>query len=172
MAHSTKIERHGNKTRLAIVVQHTISVLILVSSMGCWKAPIAIVKVAPADIGTRIEGLSSCQTEERDLVHLDPTRPLTVFVHGCNFSLGGFRTLARVFEAHGQQTVCCRQRTSRAWTRSQSGPHRDCRRAGDPAYQAARATAGRRSLGAGTRGKSCENCSTHKATLCSSVTRS
>jgi pimeloyl-ACP methyl ester carboxylesterase len=29
-----------------------------------------------------------------------------VLVHGCSFSRGGFNTLAKVFEAHGQQTVC------------------------------------------------------------------
>jgi hypothetical protein len=41
-----------------------------------------------------------------DEVELDPHRPLAVLVHGCTSSGARFRTLAQVFEAHDQQTVC------------------------------------------------------------------
>jgi hypothetical protein len=40
------------------------------------------------------------------VLRLDPSRPLTIFVHGCKDSGGRFRDLAQVFEAHGQQTAC------------------------------------------------------------------
>ena len=37
---------------------------------------------------------------------MDPDQPLTLLVHGCRSSVGRFRALAEVFEAHGQQTLC------------------------------------------------------------------
>jgi hypothetical protein len=54
----------------------------------------------------RIVGLFPCEAGGRDVVDLDPTRPLTVLVHGCNSSGERFKTLAQVFEANGQQTIC------------------------------------------------------------------
>ena len=82
--------------------------LIAVLASGCWRytAPRALVAIGAVDAGTWIDGLSSCRPEDGGLIRIDPTRPLTLFIHGCNFSAGGFRTLARVFEAHGQQTLC------------------------------------------------------------------
>lgn len=83
-----------------------IACLLAVLGAGCWSAPRALVTTGSTDQGSWIEGLSSCRPEDGDVVRIDPTRPLTLFVHGCNFSSGGFRTLAQVFEAHGQQTLC------------------------------------------------------------------
>ncbi len=83
-------------------------IAVLVAALaGCWTAPRALI-VTPGitDRGTWIDGLSSCLPEDGQVVQIDPKRPLTLFVHGCNFSSGGFRTLAQVFEAHGQQTLC------------------------------------------------------------------
>jgi hypothetical protein len=37
---------------------------------------------------------------------LDPKKPIVVIVHGCFSSGSAFRSLAEVFEFHGQQTVC------------------------------------------------------------------
>jgi hypothetical protein len=37
---------------------------------------------------------------------VNPDQPVTVLVHGCNFSNGRFKTLSRVFEARNQQTIC------------------------------------------------------------------
>lgn len=54
----------------------------------------------------RIVGLFPCEAGGRAVVDLDPTRPLTVLVHGCNSSGERFKTLAQVFEANGQQTIC------------------------------------------------------------------
>jgi pimeloyl-ACP methyl ester carboxylesterase len=62
--------------------------------------------VTSNDPGTWIDGFSSCLPEHEGSLHLDPTRPVTVLVHGCTFSRGGFRNLAQVFEARGQQTLC------------------------------------------------------------------
>ncbi len=80
----------------------------LVAALGacCWSAPRALIKVGSADAGIWVSGLSSCHPEDGTAITIDPTRPLTLLVHGCNFSTGGFRTLARLFEAHGQQTLC------------------------------------------------------------------
>jgi len=83
-----------------------IAAVAAVVAAGCWSPPRALVVGANANIGTWIEGLSSCRPEDGEVVQIDPQRPLTLFVHGCNFSMGGFRTLAQVFEAHGQQTIC------------------------------------------------------------------
>lgn len=53
-----------------------------------------------------VEGLSACVPGTTSPLTLDPARPLTLLVHGCNASLGEFRSLSAVFEAHGQQTLC------------------------------------------------------------------
>lgn len=83
-------------------------IVVLVGALtGCWTAPRAlIITNGTADVGTWIDGLSSCRPEDGSVIRIDPDRPLTLFVHGCNSPTGGFRTLAQVFEAHGQQTLC------------------------------------------------------------------
>ena len=73
---------------------------------GCWSAPSTLVIRGDTNVGIWIEGLAPCRPGDGDLLRIDPNRPLTLFVHGCNFSAGGFKTLAQVFEAHGQQTIC------------------------------------------------------------------
>lgn len=75
------------------------------ATTACWTAPRAVVKRG-AEAGVVVPGLSACTQGTRGPLELDPTRPLTVLVHGCNFSNGGFQNLAEVFEAHDQQTVC------------------------------------------------------------------
>lgn len=54
----------------------------------------------------RVPGLYPCSVRGPGVVELDPARPLTVLVHGCRSSGERFKTLAQVFEAHGQQTIC------------------------------------------------------------------
>ncbi len=54
----------------------------------------------------RVPGLYPCSARGRDVVALDPTRPLTLLVHGCRSSGERFKALSEVFEAHGQQTIC------------------------------------------------------------------
>lgn len=83
-------------------------IAVLVGALaGCWTAPrTLIVTHGTADVGTWIDGLSSCRPEDGNVVRIDPERPLIMFVHGCNSPTGGFRNLAQVFEAHGQQTIC------------------------------------------------------------------
>jgi pimeloyl-ACP methyl ester carboxylesterase len=54
----------------------------------------------------RVPGLYPCMKRGREVVEIDPTKPLTVLVHGCRSSGERFKTLAQVFEAHGQQTIC------------------------------------------------------------------
>jgi pimeloyl-ACP methyl ester carboxylesterase len=55
---------------------------------------------------TAVAGLSRCDGAAAAALRLDPDKPLVLIVHGCNASQGRFRSLAAVFEAHGQQTVC------------------------------------------------------------------
>ena len=83
-----------------------LALLIPLLACGCWTAPRALVRVNSNDPGTWIDGFSSCIPEQEGPVQLDPTRPVTVLVHGCMFSRGGFSNLAQVFEARGQQTLC------------------------------------------------------------------
>lgn len=73
---------------------------------GCGRAAVQKAAVRFGD-GSRLltANLGSCDDSARELV-LNPNEPVTVLVHGCNFSNGRFRTLARVFEARNQQTVC------------------------------------------------------------------
>ncbi|MGH0034659.1 MAG: esterase/lipase family protein [Myxococcota bacterium] len=59
--------------------------------------------VAPT---TAIAGLAACSPRQPAVQDIDPDRPLVVLVHGCYSSGGRFRSLADVFELHGQQTLC------------------------------------------------------------------
>jgi hypothetical protein len=54
----------------------------------------------------RIEGLDACDDFASPAVALDPTHPLVMLVHGCKASSGRYRHLAKIFEAHGQPTLC------------------------------------------------------------------
>jgi pimeloyl-ACP methyl ester carboxylesterase len=85
---------------LALVV----ALVALVS--GCARNLGAFIRTGPDRPGDRIVGLYPCMQERADEVALDPERPLTVLVHGCTSSGARFRTLAQVFEAHDQQTLC------------------------------------------------------------------
>lgn len=53
-----------------------------------------------------VPGLARCTPEQPAAVELDPDRPVVLLVHGCYASGGRFRSLAEVFELHGQQTLC------------------------------------------------------------------
>lgn len=54
----------------------------------------------------RIVGFFPCEVGGRGVLDLDSAKPVTILVHGCNSSGGRFKTLASVFEANGQQTIC------------------------------------------------------------------
>jgi pimeloyl-ACP methyl ester carboxylesterase len=54
----------------------------------------------------RVVGLYPCTEGGRGVLDLDPGKPLTVLVHGCRSSGARFKTLSKVFEAHGQQAIC------------------------------------------------------------------
>ena len=58
------------------------------------------------NVTIRIEGLSHCSSEASSELQLDSRESVTIIVHGCFSSAGRFRSLADVFEFHGQQTVC------------------------------------------------------------------
>lgn len=82
---------------------------LLLALVACGSAPRAHVKFGASQPGVFISGLSSCLGPTSDpaaAAEIDPLRPLILLIHGCNFSSGGFRTLAAVFAAHNQQTLC------------------------------------------------------------------
>jgi hypothetical protein len=73
---------------------------------GC--SPVAT--TAPLDFGNgdtlRFSGLAACSPNQPPVQEIDPDAPLVLLVHGCYSSGGRFRSLADVFELHGQQTLC------------------------------------------------------------------
>jgi len=73
---------------------------------GCTRNLGALVRTGPDDPGERIIGLYRCEEGRPDVAEIDPTLPTTILVHGCTSSGARFATLAEVFEAHGQQTLC------------------------------------------------------------------
>jgi pimeloyl-ACP methyl ester carboxylesterase len=80
--------------------------MLLITGAGCTRNLGALIHTGPDVADERIVGLFACDPGGRDVVDLDPSRPLTVIVHGCNSSGERFKTLSQVFEASGQQTIC------------------------------------------------------------------
>jgi len=76
---------------------------------GCLHAPTTVPLRFGGEAGvptTVIAGLAACSPDQPTALEIDPDRPLVVLVHGCFSSGGRFRSLADVFELHGQQTLC------------------------------------------------------------------
>ena len=74
---------------------------------GCSAVIRQNIRIDPGDGSElRIEGLDDCDDFASPSVDLDPTNPLVLLVHGCKASSGRYRHLAKIFEAHGQQTLC------------------------------------------------------------------
>ncbi|MDP1824456.1 MAG: alpha/beta hydrolase [Archangium sp.] len=80
--------------------------LALFAFAGCSRNLGVLIHTRAEVPDERIVGLFPCEAGGRDVVDLDPSRPVTVLVHGCNSSGERFKTLAQVFEANGQQTIC------------------------------------------------------------------
>lgn len=84
----------------------TARVLLLLSTVACGQASTTV----PLDFGTgatpQFAGLAACSPGQPDRQPIDPDEPLVVLVHGCYSSGGRFRSLAQVFEFHGQQALC------------------------------------------------------------------
>lgn len=81
--------------------------LLLASLTACVAPTSGFVRVGTEGPKVFVEGLSPCRPHaDGGVVTLDPAKPITILVHGCNSSAGRFRTLSGVFEAHGQQVAC------------------------------------------------------------------
>lgn len=63
-------------------------------------------RLPPPAISVAIPGLGPCTDHPDRTLHLDPSQPVTVLVHGCFASAGKFRGLAQVLAFHGQQSAC------------------------------------------------------------------
>ena len=91
-----------------------IAVLALSMLAGCSVAPGRVADTRPLDPGRlppptatlEVAHLRSCTDAPDRALHLDPDRPVTVLVHGCDASAGRFRSLAQLYAFHGQQAVC------------------------------------------------------------------
>jgi pimeloyl-ACP methyl ester carboxylesterase len=74
--------------------------------VGCGGASTTV----PLDFGDgtarEFMGLAACSHAQPIARRVDPDRPLVLLVHGCSSSGGRFRSLAEVFELHGQQVLC------------------------------------------------------------------
>ena len=91
----------------------TLCLAITLSACAGSPVPAAEVRFLPGTEAQVFVGLARCTAqsegpspEPREVVDIDPDRPLTLLVHGCKGSVGRFRALAEIFEAHGQQTLC------------------------------------------------------------------
>jgi pimeloyl-ACP methyl ester carboxylesterase len=73
---------------------------------ACAEKQVARIDFGGAHGAVVAPGLSRCDGTAEETLRLDPDKPLVLVIHGCNASQGRFRSLAAVFEAHGQQTVC------------------------------------------------------------------
>lgn len=83
-----------------------LAIALLLLLTGCSRNLGALIHTGPDVPDERIVGLFACEPGGREVIDLDPARPLTVIVHGCNSSGERFKTLSQVFEANGQQTIC------------------------------------------------------------------
>lgn len=87
----------------------TLHLLLFVATLtACAGTPVPIsnLRFAPEAPAQRFVGLTSCTQATSGVVDVDPNRPLVILVHGCRSSVGRFRALAQIFEAHDQQTLC------------------------------------------------------------------
>jgi pimeloyl-ACP methyl ester carboxylesterase len=82
------------------------AVLLVALVSGCRRNTGAIVDAREPIADARVPGLYPCTEGGRGVIDLDPHKPLTLLVHGCSSSGARFKTLARVFEASGQQALC------------------------------------------------------------------
>lgn len=81
-------------------------ILLAAFILSACSQPSHPIRFHPGGDMVTIENLTVCD-ETHQIADIEPARPLNVFVHGCNSSGGiEFRALARVFEFHGQQTLC------------------------------------------------------------------
>lgn len=82
-----------------------VSWVLVLATSGCAAARSVQVDLGDGRVHT-LAAIDACDDFRTDPITLDPSEPVTVLVHGCKSSTGRFRTLARVFRAHGRQTVC------------------------------------------------------------------
>ena len=88
------------------------SVALLFAGAGCAGSyvpdshALEVGQLPSPNISLRLPHLTSCTDSTDPTLHLDRNAPVTVLVHGCKGSTGGFRSLAQLFAFHGQQAVC------------------------------------------------------------------
>jgi pimeloyl-ACP methyl ester carboxylesterase len=91
-------------TQIALGVLATV---VTVAACSRSSVPVSAIRFASETDARSFVGLARCSDDGSGaVVDLDPDRPLTLLVHGCRGSIGRFRALAEIFEAHDQQTLC------------------------------------------------------------------
>jgi hypothetical protein len=68
--------------------------------------PIEAGRLPAPDVVVNVPGLGPCYDTPDRSVALNSREPVMVMVHGCEDSVGRFRSLAQVYAFHGQQAVC------------------------------------------------------------------
>ncbi len=63
-------------------------------------------RLSSAQSTLTVPGLRPCNDGADATLHIDPSQPVNILVHGCNGSTGRFRALAEVLAFHGQQSAC------------------------------------------------------------------
>lgn len=79
----------------------------LLSLMACGGTQATVPLRIGAEPGVlALDGFAPCRDEQPGSIVISKDAPLVVIVHGCLSSGGAFRSLAEVFQFHGQQAVC------------------------------------------------------------------
>jgi pimeloyl-ACP methyl ester carboxylesterase len=94
----------------SVAIGLTLSALLFVVA-GCsstkWPmAPAQLSVVGGGKMVLRMEQLAACQNGPEQPVILDPARPVTLIVHGCNSSGDHYRALSQFFQQQGLQALC------------------------------------------------------------------
>lgn len=103
--------RHGEA---GLTATAAFVVLLLALSLGGCATPQRESAIEAADPGrlasaqkaVSVPGLRPCNDGASNTLHIDPSQPVNILVHGCNGSTGRFHALAEVLAFHGQQSAC------------------------------------------------------------------
>lgn len=113
LAHTIKRQFPGARGE-AVASMAALAALLLALAMGGCATPQRDADIEAADPGrlpsaqqaVSVPGLRPCNDGASPTLHIDPSQPVNILVHGCNGSTGKFHALAEVLAFHGQQSAC------------------------------------------------------------------
>ena len=99
--------QYGDLPGVASCFSAAFPVCLFVCLAACGSTPTTTpVRYAGEANAERLPGLAACSDAQPEELEIRPDEPLVLLVHGCFSSGGRFRSLAKVFELKGQQTLC------------------------------------------------------------------